>query len=71
MTLSERMAVMSVVCVLGKFITAGLSLHLGTFAIEVGTVDAASLACILTPVLGALHLGNYVGKKGKTSDDKA
>lgn len=60
MSIGERMAVGSVIAVVGKFFLAGLTVNWAGHGFTVGPVDAASLAAILTPVLGALHLGNYV-----------
>lgn len=71
MSLSEKFAIGAVVSVLGKFVLAGLAIKIGNYGFTVGPIDSMTVAAILTPILGAVHLGTYVANKGAPPDDKA
>lgn len=68
MSLSEKIAVSSVVCVLSKFVLAGAAIKFGSYAFNIGSIDALTIASILTPTLGAVHLGSYVSALGNTTN---
>lgn len=70
MTLSEKFSVAAVSSVLTKFILAGMSLKVASYSLAVGPIDSMTVAAILTPILGAHHLGNFIAQKGSQSDDK-
>ena len=68
MKLSEKFAVSAVSAVLFKFIVAGITISLGSKSFTVGGIDGATVAAILTPVLGATHLETWVNKRGQDND---
>lgn len=53
----------SVACVLLKFLLSGITVNYGANTLTFAAVDAMTIAAILTPTLGAVHLGTYVAKK--------
>lgn len=56
------LSLLSFIFVLVKFVISGMSVTLGDASYSLGTIDAASIAAILTPVLGA-----YVGRRHTTA----
>jgi len=64
MKLTEKISVAAVITVLGKVIVAGMSIKLGDFSFTFGGIDGTTIAAILTPCLGGVHLESWV--KGKT-----
>ena len=70
MKLSEKFAVGAVAAVLIKFVFSGITLAIGAKTINFGALDGGTVASILTPVLGAHHLGSYIETmKGNTKND--
>jgi hypothetical protein len=70
MKLNEYVVVTTVTVVLLKVLCAGLSIKIGANVVTMGSIDAATVAALLTPVLGALHLRDYIKTK-KGSQDEA
>ena len=70
MNTSEKIAVTSVATVLVKFFMAGLAFKWGDKGMTIGSVDGMVIAAILTPTLGAVHLGSYVAGKSNVSKEE-
>lgn len=72
MKLADKFSVAAVAVVLLKFLISGITLTLGTYSVAFNLVDSMTIAAILTPILGANHLGSYIdGKKDKTNDKQS
>jgi hypothetical protein len=69
MKLAEKIAVASVATILFKVVFAGASWKIGGAEFDFGTIDALVIAAVLTPTLGAAHLGDFIA--GKTSSRQA
>lgn len=69
MKLSDKFSIAAVASVLTKFLMAGVTVTLAHNSLTFGTIDSLTIAAILTPILGAHHLGSYI-EGNKTNVDK-
>ena len=64
MRVTETAALITLGVVLFKVLLSGVVLHIGDWSLNIGAIDASTIAALLVPVLGAPHLQTYVeGKK--------
>jgi hypothetical protein len=60
MKLSEKFAIGAMATVLFKILSAGVCIKWNGDSVTLGSIDAGTVAALLTPVLGAVHLGTWV-----------
>ena len=68
MKLHEVLVAFTVTIILIKILVSGTIIGIGDNKFTMGSIDAASILALLSPVMGSLHIRDYMKGRGEKNE---